>query len=306
MALNFPDRDTLECRLKTLLPEEYQNRVDDVQPVSMGSAGLKYGTDGRVAWDEMWASFCDLALAGGPPHKGTLLKPGSPAEITAHSAQYQQVVAEICRGINLTTSLTAEESPIPGWIRVNCKSHTMADWLLRAITMENVAVRSCEGATLDLPAGPAYRLEKEIKNVITVLAKTCHYWQGHISPAQQRVIAMIFVAMQTESPLVQPALSNEGTQAPLHQYQIDAMEKAVYQATGLRSTGQCYSGWLGLECPDIGTAIWLMRRLVAGNVLARRESTELLVPINPSHDPDGHIVVRQVIRIYGFMGEVQT
>ncbi|HEY0875377.1 MAG TPA: hypothetical protein VGD94_18015, partial [Vicinamibacterales bacterium] len=63
--------EELERRLKTLLPEEYRERYDDVQPVSMGTAGVRYGADGKIAWDQMWGSFCDLALAGGPPHKGT-------------------------------------------------------------------------------------------------------------------------------------------------------------------------------------------------------------------------------------------
>ena len=39
----------------------------------MRAAGLKYDADGKVAWDEIWGSFCDLAMAGGPPHKGKLL-----------------------------------------------------------------------------------------------------------------------------------------------------------------------------------------------------------------------------------------
>ena len=67
----------LERRLTLILPEEYQDSYEDVQPVSMGSAGLKYDNDGNVAWDEMWATFCDLAMAGGPPHKGMLLEPAS-------------------------------------------------------------------------------------------------------------------------------------------------------------------------------------------------------------------------------------
>ena len=54
--------------------------------------------------------------------------------------------------------------------------------------MENVAARR-QGAMLDLPAAPQFRLEKEIKNVITVMAKTCHYWVGHIPRAQQQAIA---------------------------------------------------------------------------------------------------------------------
>jgi len=43
--------------------------------------------------------------------------------------------------------------------------------MLRAITMENVAVR-LEGRALDLPAAPVFRIDKEIKNVVTVVAKT--------------------------------------------------------------------------------------------------------------------------------------
>ena len=99
--------EELERRLKTLLPEEYRDRYDAVQPVSMGTAGVRYGPDGKVAWDQMWGSFCDLALAGGPPHKGTLLEPAWPGEIQADPAAYAAVVAEICRGIMMVTDLEA-------------------------------------------------------------------------------------------------------------------------------------------------------------------------------------------------------
>jgi hypothetical protein len=34
------------------------------------------------------------------------------------------------------------------------------------------------------PAGPNFRLEKEIKNVITVVAKTTHHWKAHIAGRQ--------------------------------------------------------------------------------------------------------------------------
>jgi sirohydrochlorin cobaltochelatase len=64
--------EVLELRLKTILPEEYQDTYEELEPVSMGSAGLKYGRDGKVAWNDIWATFCDLAMAGGPPHKGAL------------------------------------------------------------------------------------------------------------------------------------------------------------------------------------------------------------------------------------------
>src|SRR6201994_2622427 len=168
MSDRTEEYEIFEARFKTLLPEEYRASYEDVQPVSMGSAGLKFGSDGRVAWDEMWASFCDLAMAGGPPHKGTLLEPASQASIDAEPDRYTSVVDEICRGVSMVTDLVADASVHAGWISVDCVNRGTAAWLLRAITVENVSAR-CEGAILYLPAGPSYRLEKEIKNVITVI-----------------------------------------------------------------------------------------------------------------------------------------
>src|SRR5687768_5539196 len=99
--------EALDARLKTLLPAEYRDVYEDVQPISMGSAALKYDDEGKVAWDQIWGSFCDLAMAGGPPHKGTLLEPGSEAEIDAQFGRYDEVGEEICRGIRMVTNLRA-------------------------------------------------------------------------------------------------------------------------------------------------------------------------------------------------------
>jgi sirohydrochlorin cobaltochelatase len=283
---------SLEARIKTILPEEYQDTYEDVQPVSMGSAGLKYGDDGKVAWDEIWGSFCDLAMAGGPPHKGTLLEPGTRAEIEEQREQYLDVEEEICRGITMVTELDAEPSPELGWVRVHCHSEGMAGWLVRAIAMENVSVR-CEGRLLDLPAGPGYRLEKEIKNVVTVIAKTCHYWSDHMWPRQQREIGELFSRMAVESPLVQPGkLDDEALRVK--------MSAAIERGTGLRISDQRSLGWLGVECSGVRAAIWMMRALVASNVLARREGTVLFVPVNLERDPNGRIVVRSVTRVHEF------
>ena len=281
--------EALDARIQMLLPEEYQDCYDDVQPVSMGSAGLKYGDDGKVAWDEIWGSFCDLAMAGGPPHKGTLLEPGSDADINAQPDRYKEVVGELCRGIEMVTELPAEASPVPGWVRVECLTQGMAGWLVRAIVMENVSAHA-EGLMLDLPAGPNYRVEKEIKNVITVIAKTCHYWVDHMWGAQHRDISDLFAKMSVESPLIQPALQG-------HHRTLSA---EIAKLTGLPQTNHEYPGWLGLECSTVHAAIWMMRALVASNVLARREGTVLFVPVNPAIDPDGRSVAESVIRIHGY------
>ena len=196
------DYELLETRLRTLLPEEYQDSYEAVQPVSMGSAGLKFGLDGRVAWDEIWGSFCHLAMAGGPPHRGTLLEPGTKANIDLDRGRYREVVSELCRGVEMVTGLAAMPSHLSGWIDVACPSTGMAGWLARAINMENVSAH-VDGMVLHLPAGPCFRLEKEIKNVIVSIAKTCHYWVGHTSVAQHRAIGDMFKTLESQSPLIQ-------------------------------------------------------------------------------------------------------
>jgi hypothetical protein len=263
------DRAALEglnSRIRTLLPDLYQESFETLQPVPMRSAGLKYAADGRVAWDEMWGSFCDLALAGGPPHKGALLGPGRDADIDADFDRYDEAAEEIARGIRLVTGLRAYVSPDPGWVRVSCPGDAMAGWLLRAITTENVAARR-QGAMLDLPASPTFRLEKEIKNVITVMAKTCHYWVGHTPRARQEAIGDLLLTMDRESPLIEPSFE----------------------------PGQ--TGWTGVACDDVPSAVWMMRALVASNVLARREGTMLFVPVNPATDPGGRRVAAAVDRV---------
>ncbi len=131
----------LEARVHSLLPPLYQGCFDNVKPRSMGSAALKYGADSRVAWDQIWTHYCDLALAGGPPHRGTLLEAPTPSEVDSEPAGYQLVCDEIVRGIRLTTGMAAVTGAEKGWIAVRCQSEGMAAWLLRAVMAENVFVR---------------------------------------------------------------------------------------------------------------------------------------------------------------------
>jgi len=129
------------------------------------------------------AGFCDLALAGGPPHRGTLLEPVSPEAAAADAEGYERVLNELQRGIQMVTGLPSVRSTTPGWIGMECESEDMALWLLRAIVVENISVRR-EDKTLYFPAGANFRIEKEIKNVVTVIAKTNHYWQEHAKALQ--------------------------------------------------------------------------------------------------------------------------
>ena len=165
--------------LDLLLPPRYQGGIE-VSAAPMAAADLIFDAGGRVAWDQIWGDFCDLALAGGPPHRGTLLEPPALESVLADLQNYERVLAELARGISMITGLPVVSSASPGWIGIYCTDETMALWLLRAIVVENVSVRR-EGNVLYLPAGPGFRLEYEIKNVITVVAKTHHYWTEHLA-----------------------------------------------------------------------------------------------------------------------------
>jgi sirohydrochlorin cobaltochelatase len=293
MPENPPDQ--LDARLKTLLPAEYHQSYESMQPKPMGSAGMRYQMDGRVAWDAMWGGFCDLAMAGGPPHKGKLLEPGREGAINADFDRYDEVVEELCRGIRMVSRLRAYPSPTAGWVSITCRSDAMAEWLLRAIAMENVAARR-SGAVLELPAAPHFRIDKEIKNVITVIAKTCHYWVGHMPLEQQHAIGDLFQTLAAESPLVTPDDAEDTTAARRDLARRLAAD--IQRRTGLRCASEPQAGWLGVHCPDVRLAVWMMRALVASNVLSRREESTLLVPVNPSVDPHGELVAAAVAHVH--------
>jgi len=174
-----PQTCNVKSAAQDILPPRYRNGKA-VSAAPMGTASMRYADDGQVEWNEMWTGYCELALAGGPPHRGDLLEPVSPDEVRADMSGYEHVVKEIERGLRLVTGLSTVRSEKLGWVGLQCESEEMALWLLRAIVVENVCVRR-EANVLFFPAGPAFSVEKEMKNVITVVAKTHHYWTEHVS-----------------------------------------------------------------------------------------------------------------------------
>lgn len=267
----------LDARINALLPPRYQGCYQEVNPHSMGSAKLKYSSDGKVAWDDVWTSFCDLALAGGPPHRGTLLGPVSAEEARANPALYRTVVEEIGRGLWLTTHLPILPLLAPGWVGVRCRDVAMAGWLVRAIVAENVSARQ-DGDMLLLPAGPHFQLAREIKNVVTALAKTCHYWTDHLSVEQRETVARGI-------PLLEPALPTEVRAAPSeYQAVMRQMERDIERATGLPAAPTGNPGWVGAACPGETMTVWLLRAVVVGDVLCRREESVLCLPVGLGAD----------------------
>jgi sirohydrochlorin cobaltochelatase len=161
------------------LPPERREVVSPRPAVSaapMAAAPFVWRPDGRPDWGAMWGSFCELALFGGPPHRGpeSALVAAPPTGATGGGSD---ALAELRRGIWETTGLYAEPAE-PGWLAVTCDSPRMAAWLCATIILENVDAR-CDEERLLVPADPSFTLEDQVKSVITVVAKTHHYWSAH-------------------------------------------------------------------------------------------------------------------------------
>lgn len=274
--------EALTAKVRAMLPEQYQHCFDAVSSTSMGSAPLIMDADGKVAWNAIWTSFCHLALAGGPPHRGKLLEPVPEDAAARDPGKYQQVVDEISRGIWLTTDMRTLPQSTPGWVAAQCFSEAMAGWLTRAVMAENVFVRQ-DGHAVLLPAGPDFRLQKEIKNVVTVLAKTCHYWNSHAPVRERSLAAELFTNGTQANDLFKPATPAEALEDfAKYSSVVDRLGQALHAGTGLEIQKDCPHGWIGLFCTHETMAIWLMRAAISENVLARREGTVLFLPVCPS------------------------
>ena len=133
--------------------------------------------------------------------------------------------------------------------------------------------------------------------MITVVAKTAHYWFGHIYRDQRAQIRDLFTQMEQESPLLQPAYNAD---ASTHETESAKSNLAsqIAASTGLRASPHQYKDWLGIELPTVPSAIWLMRALVATNVLSRREDKTLFLPIDLRLDPAGEIAAQSFTRLH--------
>src|SRR4029453_13594315 len=116
---------------------------------------------------------------GGPPRRGAASALRAPDRAGgAISPPPSPILAELQRGILETTGLPAEAGDA-GWIAVVCESRRMAACLGAAIIVENVDARVGVGRRL-VPAGADFVLEDQVRSVITVVAKTHHYWREHL------------------------------------------------------------------------------------------------------------------------------
>ena len=79
----------------------------------MSSATFVYRDDGAPDWAAMWSGFCELALFGGPPHRGedsALVAGAGVAEEFIPQNPTFDAIAEIRRGVYETTGLETGEA----------------------------------------------------------------------------------------------------------------------------------------------------------------------------------------------------
>jgi sirohydrochlorin cobaltochelatase len=265
----------LETRINALLPPRYVGCFEAVSPASMGSAKLRYDSQGRVVWGEIWTTFCHLALAGGPPHRGRFLPAVAEEEIASEPQAYQAMVAELQRALGLCVELPILEDVPSGWIGLQCESPAIAAWLVRAIIAENVMARH-EDAVLLVPVGPSFRVEKELKNVVVAVAKSCHYLFDHLEPE--------LMPSGVATRLVRPPLPEE-IAVDRHRYHEAAtmLQQHIQQTTGMTTRLGESPGWVGCDCGDDESAVWLLRAVATADILVRREEAVLYLPVDVSH-----------------------
>ena len=135
MALD--DRNVLaalDARIRTMLPEEYQDTYADVQPVPMRSAGLKFdagrpaspgtrcgGASATWRWPAARRTRARCSVRAHRRDRGgaEALRRGPAGDLPRHPGRHR--------------ASRRVPSPVPGWVRVSCLGEGMAGWLLRAI-----------------------------------------------------------------------------------------------------------------------------------------------------------------------------
>jgi sirohydrochlorin cobaltochelatase len=87
--------------------------------------------------------------------------------------------------------------------------------------------------------------------------------------------------------LLQPSCPSE-VRAASSDYQcvVEAIEAGVKKQTALQPVPSLYLGWIGVQCPELAMAVWLMRAVIVENILVRREENVLYLPAAPRYSAE--------------------
>jgi hypothetical protein len=170
------DRRLAALADRSLMPDPWQEVAQDLTQgeahhgglggEAVSATGLAMGRVGAMAAAD--ASLeADLASAPISPQAALLVEPVPAAEAQAQHDQQTTVLATLSRGLHLLTGLPVVESPVPGWIGIRVPDPI---FMLRAVVVQGILSRR-RGDVLWLPAGPAFAMRREIRSVLTAVAK---------------------------------------------------------------------------------------------------------------------------------------
>ena len=216
--------------------------------------------------------------------------------MVAAPEECRTVAEELSRAIRLTTHLSVESTFAPGWLAVRCDSEATAACLQFAVVAENISARRSQSRLL-LPAGPRFRIETEIKNVTEALAKSYHYWDGHLSESQQLALS--------RAEVVEPATREEILSNPDdYRREVSKVAADIRTTADLPVDSQRYAGWIGIDFPSEEVTVWLLRAIVVDGILVRRERTTLFLPVRAASATDNEKtrrVFRRAWRLWKFI-----
>ena len=109
------------------------------------------------------------------------------------------------------------------------------------------------------------------------MAKSCHYWDGHLTSAQQSLAA---------GHVCEPATPAEAAASPAEYDAALAEVERNLLAAGLATSPRRYVGWIGVETSDDEAAVWMLRAILVEKVLARREGRVIYLPVGATPNPD--------------------
>ena len=110
---------------------------------------------------------------------------------------------------------------------------------------------------------------------MVALSKTHHYWDGHLTGAEQSL---------AREDVWEPATPAEAAASPA-EYEVAAgeVEEGV-RAAGLPTSPRRYVGWVGIETAGEEEAVWLLRAVLVEQVLARGEEGLLYLSVGATPD----------------------
>jgi sirohydrochlorin cobaltochelatase len=86
---------------------------------------------------------------------------------------------------------------------------------------------------------------------------------------------------------------------------LEQLSRGIEMVTGRPVVPSSAPGWIGVRCDSDGMATWIMRAIVAENIVARREGRDVFLPAGPRYEIDGAIadVVAVCARTFHFWGD---